>query len=179
MLVAPASHPDRNQEIDKIASLVNSAYRGQSAEQGWASEARMLAGQRIDSAMLTAMLSGGKATILLLRDREGGPLAGCVTLEPTEEASAWHLSMLTIDPKRQAEGLGRLLLSKAEEHLRARGATRVEIAVIWLREGLIEWYERRGYRRTGQTKPFPYGDQRFGLPLRDDLYFVVMDKSLA
>ncbi len=87
--------------------------------------------------------------------------------------------MLSIDPQRQAEGLGRPLLSKAEGDLQAQGATRVRITVIWLRHTLIEWYERRGYRLTGEREPFPYGDQRFGVPLRDDLYFLAMEKSIS
>jgi hypothetical protein len=47
-----------------------------------------------------------------------------------------------------------------------------------VRDALIAWYERRGYRLTGETQPFPYGDERFGLPQRDDLAFVVMEKGL-
>jgi hypothetical protein len=52
------------------------------------------------------------------------------------------------------------------------------MTVVHLRETLIGWYERRGYRRTGETEPFPYKDQRFGRPLRDDLHFVVLMKNL-
>jgi len=53
------------------------------------------------------------------------------------------------------------------------------MTVIEQRAELIAWYERRGYRRTGETKPFPYGDERFGIPRRPDLRFVVLAKSLA
>jgi ribosomal protein S18 acetylase RimI-like enzyme len=86
--------------------------------------------------------------------------------------------MLSIDPQRQDEGLGRTLLSKAESHFKGQGAARVRITVIWLRHTLIEWYKRRGYRLTGERESFPYGDQRFGVPLRDDLYFLAMEKSI-
>ena len=51
--------------------------------------------------------------------------------------------------------------------------------VIWLRESLIAFYARRGYAVSAQRQPFPYGDARFGLPLRDDLYFIVMIKDLG
>jgi hypothetical protein len=53
------------------------------------------------------------------------------------------------------------------------------MTVIVQRPELIAWYERRGYRRTGERKPFPYGDQRFGLPRRDDLAFEVLRKPLS
>jgi hypothetical protein len=46
------------------------------------------------------------------------------------------------------------------------------------RDPLMAWYERRGYALTGETQPFPYGDARIGKPLRDDLYFVVMEKDI-
>ncbi len=47
-----------------------------------------------------------------------------------------------------------------------------------MRAELIALYERRGYGRTGITRPFPYGDERFGIPLRDDLRFEVLEKPL-
>jgi ribosomal protein S18 acetylase RimI-like enzyme len=166
-------------DIDELVTFVNNAYRGKSAEAGWASEAKVIAGQRIDSAMLADMLSKDTQTILLMRDQPHGPLAGCVSLERTPGSTTAYLSMLSIDPQRQAEGLGRTFLSKAEDDLQAQGATRVRITVIWLRHTLIEWYERRGYRLTGEREPFPYGDQRFGIPQRDDLYFVAMEKPLS
>ena len=172
-------HPAAEADIDELVTFVNKAYRGKSSEVGWASEAKVIAGQRIDSSMLAGMLSKGTLTILLMRDQPHGPLAGCVSIERTPGSTVGYLSMLSIDPQRQAEGLGRTLLSKAEGDLQAQGATRVRITVIWLRHTLIEWYERRGYRLTGEQEPFPYGDQRFGLPLRDDLYFLAMEKPLS
>ncbi|HYM86565.1 MAG TPA: GNAT family N-acetyltransferase, partial [Pseudoxanthomonas sp.] len=52
----------------------------------------------------------------------------------------------------------------------------MRMTVIDIRDELIAFYERRGYRRTGITKPFPYGDERFGIPKRDDLRFEVLEK---
>jgi hypothetical protein len=53
------------------------------------------------------------------------------------------------------------------------------MTVIDARGELIAWYQRRGYRLTGEIRPFPYGDARFGLPLRDDLRFVVMRREIG
>jgi hypothetical protein len=52
------------------------------------------------------------------------------------------------------------------------------MTVIVQREELIQYYERRGYCRTEQREPFPYGDPRFGLPKRPDLEFIVLEKQL-
>lgn len=53
------------------------------------------------------------------------------------------------------------------------------MTVITLREELIAWYERRGYRRTGKLTPFPYGDERYGVPQRPDLTFELLVKPLV
>jgi ribosomal protein S18 acetylase RimI-like enzyme len=87
--------------------------------------------------------------------------------------------MLTVDPGIQTRGIGSLLLAAAEGFARdALGAHAMRMTVIVQREALIAWYERRGYARTGETEPFPYGDARFGLPKRDDLHFIVLRKPL-
>ncbi len=174
MILVPATQAD----IGDIVSLVNSAYRGEGVQAGWTNEIGLLAGHRTDPAMVAEVLATGTGTILLMRDQDGAQLAGCVLLEPCDEAATWHLAMLTVDPCRQAGGLGRALLSKAEDYVRSQGAARVRMTVIWLRDSLIAWYERRGYRRTGRIEPFPYGDERVGVPLRNDLHFVVLEKAL-
>src|SRR5580698_10252819 len=109
-------------DIDELVRFVNGAYRGESADAGWASEGKLMVGQRTDSAMLTESLSTKGGTILLMRDQVNAPLAGCVSLKPTNYPSTWYLSMLAIDPKRQTEGLGRLLLFEAEDRIKAQGA---------------------------------------------------------
>ena len=71
-------------------------------------------------------------------------------------------------------------MAAAEEHARdAFGCRTNEMTVIEQRSELIEWYRRRGYHATGETEPFPYGNFRFGLPLRDDLRFSVLEKRLV
>lgn len=174
MELTPATPGD----ADALATLVNGAYRGGSAEAGWAHEAGLLEGQRTDAATLRDALTAGRVTILVLRGETGRPPLGCVSLEPSGDGSAWALGMLTIDPGQQAAGWGRSLLRDAEDHARTRGAARIRLTVIQVRETLIAWYARRGYRLTGETEPFPYGDERFGRPLRPDLHFVVMEKAL-
>jgi hypothetical protein len=54
----------------------------------------------------------------------------------------------------------------------------MEMTVIEGRDELIAWYERRGYALTGERRPFPMDDPRFGLPRRP-LAFVVLTKALA
>ena len=164
-------------DAEAIVTLVNAAYRGEKAARGWTHEAGLLDGQRTDVAAIRAALAGG-AIILLGRDEAGSAPAACVSIEPKAAGEVWYLGMLTVDAARQAEGLGRTLLEAGENHAKAHGAQRIEMTVIHLRHALIAWYERRGYRLTGGTAPFPYDDERFGRPLRPDLHFVLLEKSL-
>ncbi len=165
-------------DLDAVAALVNSGFRGDSSRAGWTTEADFLGGQRTDPALLRAELAAApEAVLLLLRDAPGGELLASVWLDP-EEADLWHLGMLTVRPDLQARQLGRTLLAEAESYAAARGARRMRLTVINVRETLSAWYQRRGYVRTGETKPFPYGDERFGLPQRDDLHFEVFEKRL-
>lgn len=53
------------------------------------------------------------------------------------------------------------------------------MTVIKQRTDLIAFYERRGYTDTRQMSPFPYGDERFGEPQRDDLEFTLLTKPLG
>lgn len=59
------------------------------------------------------------------------------------------------------------------------GAVTMIMTVLVQRLDLIAWYQRRGYRLTGRSGPFPYGEERFGTPRRPDLSFVKLAKRLA
>jgi ribosomal protein S18 acetylase RimI-like enzyme len=165
-------------DLPAISDLVNSAYRGESSRQGWTTEADYLDGQRTDPATLAADLAEQPdAALLTLRDEAGGLLLGSVWLEPAD-ADAWYLGMLTVRPDLQDRRLGREMLTAAEAYAAERGAKRIRMTVVSIRDTLIAWYERRGYAATGEIAPFPYGDHRFGDPRRDDLGFIVMEKTL-
>ena len=170
MLIEPAIHAD----IPALLTLIQAAYRGESAKRGWTHEADLLGGQRTDAAALTDTLDDPAQLLLVARDRDD--LAGCIAL--TEKGGHGYIGLVTVDPERQSGGLGRRLLEAAEEAARTRfEATRAEMTVIDGRDELIAWYERRGYRLTGERRPFPAGDPRFGLP-RKALEFVVLEKPL-
>ncbi|GLK47226.1 hypothetical protein GCM10017620_01990 [Brevundimonas intermedia] len=101
-----------------------------------------------------------------------GALVGCVQVARVGDDLA-YLGMLTVEPTLQASGLGRRLLDAAESEAVARfAARRMEMTVIHRRAELIAWYERRGYRHTGETRPFPVA------PPRPELDFVVLEKGL-
>jgi len=168
-------NPAAGSDLEAVAALVNASYRGAG---GWTNEADYLDGERTDADTLRRDLADQpRAVLLTLRDEADGPLLGVVWLEPAE-ADAWYLGMLTVRPDIQDRQLGRSLLAQAEAWAADRGARRIRMTVVNVRDTLIAWYERRGYRLTGETQPFPYEDQRFGAPRRDDLAFVVLERTI-
>lgn len=172
MLIGRATIAD----LVALHALIHSAYRGDSARRGWTHEADLLGGQRTDLEALEADLADPRQQLLVARDGEG--LVGCIALTDKGQGTV-YVGLVTVDPASQAAGLGRRLLDAGEDCARRRfAATRAEMTVISKRTELIAWYERRGYARTGERRPFPATDPRFGLPTRDDLEFVVLAKSL-
>ncbi len=162
-------------DIDALVALIQSAYRGDSSKAGWTTEAHLLSGQRIDAAMLADQIADD-TQVLLMQEDEAGPLA-CVAVERRDGYG--YIGTVTVRPAAQGGGLGRAALEVAEAYIASDwGYDRARMTVIAQRPELIAWYERRGYRNTGETAPFPYNNERFGAPVRDDLYFVVLEKAL-
>ncbi len=164
-------------DVDALVELVEWAYRGESSRAGWCTEADILGGQRVDHEMMRATLADDDVAVLVLSD-DDGPVACCELRRVDPDRAT--LGMFAVDPGRQAGGLGRRVLEHAEELVAQRwGVSRLELTVIDIRQSLIEWYERRGFARTGEHRPFPYGDDRFGEPRVDDLRFAVLEKRLG
>lgn len=161
-------------DVPALVALVESAYRGESSRTGWTTEADLLHGRRTDPAGVTAVVTGSGSR-MLVAERDGSIVA-CCQLE--ERGSVGYFGMFAVRPGHQGAGLGREVLAEAERRERERGAEQMHMTVIVQRTELIGYYQRRGYRRTGELHPFPYGDERFGLPQRDDLAFEVLVKAL-
>ena len=160
-----------------IVELVESAYRGDASRAGWTTEADLLDGQRTDAAAVADAVAAASSVVLLTVDESG--LTACCQLDRRDDGVV-YFGMFAVRPTAQGGGIGGAVLAEAERYARAElGADVLEMTVIGQRAELISWYERRGYRRTGEGRPFPYGNERFGLPLRDDLHFVVLAKSLT
>lgn len=159
-------------DVDALVALVQSAYRGESSRAGWTTEADLLDGQRTDAEEVAALIAAPASRILIAGDFLGSLLV-------SEEPDAAHLGMFAVKPGLQGRGIGAALLAEGErvarEVLKRRQG---RMTVIGQRDALIAWYERRGWRRTGEREPFPYGNPRFGIPRRPDLYFEVLVKPL-
>ncbi len=164
-------------EVQAIVALVDSAYRRPASRTGWTTEADLLDGQRTDAVAVADLIAKPNGELLLAD--EDAALVGCCQLERRAGGVA-YFGMFSVRPGRQGQGRGRAIMAEAERIARHQwAANHMSMTVIRQRTDLIGWYERLGYRWTGQTEPFPYGDERFGIPRRPDLEFLVLSKRLA
>lgn len=162
-------------DVDVIVALVESAYRGDASRQGWTTEADFLDGRRTDAAGVADLIVKPDSRVLLAEADER--LLACAHVAKLDATG--YFGMFSVVPHLQGSGVGRAMLAHAERVVRDTWqCVEMHMSVISIRDELIAWYERRGYRRSGIHKPFPYGDERFGIPRRDDLRFEVLLKSL-
>jgi len=158
-----------------VIALVESAYRGDASRVGWTTEADFLDGRRTGRDDIEAILAKPQSTLLLAE--RSGELLACAHV--AVEDGAGYFGMFSVNPSLQGAGIGKAVLAEAERIAREQWrCPAMRMTVIDIRDELIAFYERRGYRRTGIKKPFPYGDARFGLPKREDLRFEVLEKNL-
>ncbi|MGC0415499.1 GNAT family N-acetyltransferase [Embleya sp. AB8] len=163
-------------DIPALVELIESAYRGEESRRGWTTEAELLAGRRTDAEAVAEVVDGADS-VMWIAERDGVLLGCCQLARHADDVV--YFGMFAIRPVRQGGGLGRLLLAEAERvAVRRWGAERMRMTVIRQRAELIAWYERRGFTRTGVRSPFPYGNERFGKPLREDLEFEELTKDL-
>ena len=160
-------------DAPEIAALVNIAYRGDSSRAGWTTEADLLEGIRTDASEIASLLKQPDMAILMCV--ENGELIGSVNVERRDPDS--YLGMLVVKPTLQNAGLGRKLIDAAEKYARETWSSeKMTMTVISVRSELISYYERRGYRRTGEMKPFPFDEQH--VPRVDGIELEVLEKRL-
>ncbi|MEP6616054.1 MAG: GNAT family N-acetyltransferase [Ginsengibacter sp.] len=160
-------------DVAALNFLINSAYRGDSAKQGWTHEAELLDGTRINETELYNLLE--RENTFILKYMEAHEICACVLLE--KKVNKLYIGMLTVAPGLQGHGIGKKLLKSAEEKAREMNCSCTEITVIDARHELIGWYERHGYGDTGTRIPFDADMQKRAISTRP-LQFIVMEKIL-
>lgn len=165
-------------DAPELVTFVNAAYRGEDAKKGWTTEADLLSGTRIDDVGICHKIEAPRSYLIMAHDAENKLAACCEVL--CHESNVAYFGLFAVDPQRQAGGIGRQVLEYAEAFCKEKWqCPKIEMQVIWTRTELISWYERRGYNLVpGVTRPFPVQNLKNGQPLRDDLHFIVLEKTL-
>jgi len=101
---------------------------------------------------------------------DAGELLGCLYLEPRGERV--YFGLISIAPRLQGNGLGKRLVTAAEEYCRGAGFRFVDLNIVNLRTELPPFYRKLGYADAG-TAPFPEGE-----PVKLPCHFIRMSKAL-
>ncbi|KUN06105.1 GCN5 family acetyltransferase [Streptomyces yokosukanensis] len=172
----PSFRDATDADVEALVALIQSAYRGDSSRAGWTTEADILDGRRTDPESVLEVIKSPDSRMLSVE--QDGRIVACCQLEHRGDHA--YFGMFAVGPDLQGAGLGKKVMAEAERLVRETwNVTEMHMTVISVRDDLIAWYERRGYRRTGQMSPFPYGDERYGVPQRDDLQFELLVKKLG
>ena len=160
-------------DISALNNLINSAYRGESSKKGWTTEANILEGIRTSENELSKIIQ--KINSSIFKFTENDTIIACVLLEVKKDKL--YLGMLTVSPKIQNGGIGKIILKFAEDYASKLNLPKIVMTVISVRDELIAWYKRHGYLDTGIKEPFPMDNPEFGLP-KQILEFIVLEKRI-
>ena len=161
-------------DIPALVALLDIAYRGEESKKGWTSEADLLLGNKRTDETIVHEMMNTPGTVFLKYLNDQNNIEGCVFLQKNE--NKLYLGMLCVSPSAQAKGIGKQLMESAELHAKNLHCISIYMTVISIRHELIAWYERKGYFKTGEKKPFPV-DERFGIPTQK-LEFDILEKNI-
>lgn len=101
-----------------------------------------------------------------------GPIASVACGPDPDEPAVGHMARLYVDPASWGAGIGRALHQACIAHLRAASFERATLWVLEHNSPARRWYERTGWRPTGEVRvvyePSGIIDLRYRLVLGDD-----------
>jgi len=156
-----------NADIDNIIELVNKAYR---SGEGWTNEASLVSGNRTSKDEVLGYIENAHLFVL-----EKSEILAVICVEEQDKSA--YIGFLAVDTKLQNQGIGRLMLQNAEEYaLKTLGLSSFVMAVVADREELIEFYLRRGYKKTAKIINYPT-NLNVGTP-KKDLQVIYLAKEI-
>jgi ribosomal protein S18 acetylase RimI-like enzyme len=136
-------------DAEEINSLLNLAYRG---NDGWTKETDIVEGERSNIEDVNYLIKNQNSHLLTVKIDDN--LVACICIE--EKESKAYIGSFAVSPHQQNIGIGKLVLELAEKYASKKlSVTEFVMAVISQRKELIEFYERRGYTRTGEVGEYP------------------------
>jgi ribosomal protein S18 acetylase RimI-like enzyme len=155
---------------EELCKLINSAYRG---AQGWTKETDIVSGNRTTIDDVKTLIKNAVSHLFVAIINEC--IVACVCVEEKEGHA--YIGLLAVDPLYQNRGLGKKVLGMAEDYaITQLHAKELLMVVISQRKELIEYYERRGYKRTGEIKEYPI-HLNVGIPMVEGLTIEYLAKS--
>ncbi|KEY64019.1 hypothetical protein S7711_07383 [Stachybotrys chartarum IBT 7711] len=164
-------------EAGTARELIQAAFRANDARPDWTGDMGLASSFTMALDPVVSTITNPNSEVLLGIDGKS-QIVGCVSVLHKQEVGAARIAWLAVDQHQHRGGIGRRMLEQAENHCeRVWGVDTIGLNALCTRQALISWYERRGYRRTGDTTPFPTVHVE-GATLPDDLHFVEMEKRM-
>ncbi|GAM19254.1 hypothetical protein SAMD00019534_024290 [Acytostelium subglobosum LB1] len=178
-------------DVDALVDLINFAYRGTGREdndksvqsKGWTNESHYISGKRLTHDSLKPRVeqqNPARALTFVVEfadgnDAERKPIAS-IGVVRDDDVNA-HLEALSVEPMYQSEGIGGILMAYAEEYIVKQWGCRViSMCAVSIRNELLSWYYRLGYKPTGVYVPF-HNDDHESRPFVQDIKFEQLSKS--
>jgi GNAT superfamily N-acetyltransferase len=153
----------RPSDVPGLTRVINHAY---------AVEHFFVEGQRTSEAAIAETIADTAAVFLVVDDPANpDDIAGAVYVEIRQKRG--YFAMLAVDPRCQGCGLGRILVTAAEDYCRAAGCTFMDIEGVNLRSELPAFYAKFGYAPYA-TAPFRQAER-----LSRPAHLVLMTKPLV
>jgi GNAT superfamily N-acetyltransferase len=172
-LLTPGAADDASL-VDELARLINRAYAV--GEDGLWVEGTL----RTSAAQVAELVRGG-GTLVATVD---GEIVGCGCVKALDATTA-VLGFVSTSPERQGSGVGREIVRSAEELVRSRGATTMQLELLvpkgWVhphKDRLRAWYTRLGYQ-TVRSAPFEEIATHSASQLTTPCEFLVFRKALG
>lgn len=142
-------------DAPRLQALIEAAFRFTDASLEWIGSPELAETFTMDISVINERINSPDNVFLIASDEPNGTAIACVNVY-NKEPGYGRIALLAVDPTIQRGGLGRIVMNKAEEYLvKEFGARKMGLNALETRKGLIEWYERKGYVRTGDVTKIP------------------------
>jgi ribosomal protein S18 acetylase RimI-like enzyme len=171
--------PATADDAPQIQQLVQAAFRTDDSRPNWTGNTELASNFHLSVDEVLAQIANPAIVSLKALDASSPQHPLVASIDVSLRGDAGRLSMIAVDDSYQRAGLGRRVLEYAEGYCRRTwGVAKFSLNALSTRPALIAWYERRGYRRTGETSPFPV--ERFpNMKLPADMCFIELEKDFG
>ncbi|KAF9768091.1 hypothetical protein IL306_014645 [Fusarium sp. DS 682] len=137
-------------DAPRLRELLEAAFRFTDAHIDWIGSPELAETFQIDISFIIDRITIEDSKFIVASDTPNGPIIGCVNVL-RKAPDYGRLALLAVDPTLQRGGLGRKLVAYGEEYLtKDFGVKKIGLNALHTRKGLIRWYEKLGYVRTGE-----------------------------
>ena len=165
--IEPASIDDAK----RIRDLINLSYRG---KEGWTKETELVSGERISIEDTKALIQKNNSYMFIVSI--DGIMIACICIEQKDEKA--FIGAFAVAPSHQNVGIGKQVLSQEEDFASNQmKAKEIIMVVVSQRKELIDYYERRGYKRVGKTDKYPV-HLNVGTPIIEGLTIEYLRKDI-